>query len=153
MNLRKKVPLIAVLLCASSFAMIGALSYIQARNALTQAAVERLTFVSETKRDRLSRVMQSNFKVLGGLAGSETVRQGASRLKPSRLVLRSMPSRRSISQRIQRLTSAPGLPVRAVATFIASGMAASIPPSCRAGRMVTTRMLISSTQTAQCCIL
>ena len=76
MTLKTKVPLIAVLLCLTSCALIGGFGYVQSRNALFESAVERLGFIAETKRDRLARVMSATAGSLDGMARSEGVFQG-----------------------------------------------------------------------------
>ncbi|GHD50839.1 hypothetical protein GCM10017083_24580 [Thalassobaculum fulvum] len=76
MTLRVKVPLIAVLLCLVSCALIGALAYVQSRDALYQSAEDRLTFIAETKRDQLTRSLDTIANTLDGMARSEAVFQG-----------------------------------------------------------------------------
>jgi len=76
MTLRMKVPLIAVLLCLISCALIGVLGYVQSRDALYDSAVKRLSFIAETKRDQLARSLEATANDLDGMARSEAVFQG-----------------------------------------------------------------------------
>ena len=76
MKLQYKVPFVAVLLCMTSCALIGILGYIQSRDALFDAAVNRLSFIAETKRDHLSRLLTTTSENLDGLARSEGVIKG-----------------------------------------------------------------------------
>ena len=76
MTLRVKVPLIAVLLSLISCALIGVLGYVQSRDALYESAVNRLSFIAETKRDQLARSLDATASDLDGMSRSEAVFQG-----------------------------------------------------------------------------
>src|SRR3546814_9935040 len=76
MTLKIKVPLIAVLLCLTSCALIGVLAYVWSRDALVDSAVGRLQFIAETKRDGLARTIDSAGRNLDALARGEAVFQG-----------------------------------------------------------------------------
>src|SRR3546814_18883078 len=76
MTLKIKVPLIAVLLCLTSCALIGVLAYVWSRDALVDSAVGRLQFIAETKRDGLARTIDSAERNLDALARGEAVFQG-----------------------------------------------------------------------------
>jgi methyl-accepting chemotaxis protein len=80
MTLKMKVPLIAVLLCLTSCVLVGVLGYVQSRDALYDSAVNRLSFIAETKAENLQKVVDGTSKTLSGLAQNESIRQALDNL-------------------------------------------------------------------------
>ena len=76
MSLKLKVPLIAVLLCLISCVLIGVLGYSQSRSALQASAIERLSDVAGSKRDKMRAALAAVTNNLDGLAKSDVVVQG-----------------------------------------------------------------------------